>query len=504
MTTKKITPKEQAQLVPEEREQTAQQSLSPPSAPKKLVTPAESKTAPPASAPKPPVASSGNKPAPPTHTPKPPFKPAPAIRSLDPRLAKIGGLPPAGLAELAIELKIKDLPEDRDELVLQLINGIADKSGHTIGAGLLDIGRDGYGFLRAMNGAKTQRDIYIGRHVVRRHGLRQCDQVAGVVAPPRGNARQHSIDQVLLINGRSPGDAPAVRRHFDKLDATYPDERIKLENKPNELSTRLIDLIAPIGKGQRALIVAPPKAGKTVLLKQIANAIRQNHPELKIIVSLIGERPEEVTDIRRSIVGEIYHSTFDEPVEDHTRVAEMGLERARRLVEQGKDVVMLLDSLTRLARAHNIAVPSSGKTLSGGMDPYALYPPKRLFGSARNCETGGSLTIIATVLIETGSRLDDLIYEEFKGTGNMELHLNRSLAERRLFPALDIQRSGTRHEELLLNEQTLSKVWLLRRMVSMVAQDGNSADATGKVVEIMRRTKTNEQFLEALTSPSSH
>ena len=292
---------------------------------------------------------------------------------------------------------------------------------------------------------------------------------------------------------------PAIARTSKASPRIFPTERIKLETQPRNLSTRLIDLLAPIGRGQRGLIVSPPKAGKTTLLKEIANGIAENAPDIQIMVALIGERPEEVTDMVRSVDGEVYSSTFDEPVEDHCRVAELVLERAKRVVEAGRDVAVLLDSITRLTRAYNLAVPTSGRTLSGGIDPVALYPPKKFFGAARNTEDGGSLTIIAACLVDTGSRMDEVIYEEFKGTGNMEVHLDRKMSERRIFPAIDINRSGTRREELLLDESTLKQVWLLRRMVGMVTSDSmNSSEAIEKILERLTKTKGNEQFLATL------
>tara|TARA_B100001013_G_scaffold339218_1_gene261004 strand:+ start:193 stop:1095 length:903 start_codon:yes stop_codon:yes gene_type:complete len=289
------------------------------------------------------------------------------------------------------------------------------------------------------------------------------------------------------------------RPHFEKLTPIFPVEQIKLETTKKGLSARLIDMIAPIGRGQRGLIVSPPKAGKTTFLKQIANGITANSPDIHLMVALIGERPEEVTDMTRSVKGEVYGSTFDEPVEDHCRVAELVLERAKRLVEAGKDVCILLDSLTRLTRAYNLAVPSSGRTLSGGMDPVALYPPKKFFGAARKVEDGGSLTILAACLVDTGSRMDDVVYEEFKGTGNMEVHLDRRLSEKRVFPSIDIPKSGTRREELLLDEETLRQVWVLRRMVAIISSDEKfSAEATEKVLERLVRTKDNQEFLSTL------
>jgi transcription termination factor Rho len=338
----------------------------------------------------------------------------------------------------------------------------------------------------------------VSQSQIRRFGLRSGDQVAGQVRPPKDGERYFSLIRVEAINDIEP-DAARTRPHFEDLVPIFPEERIVLETTPEELSTRVIDMISPIGLGQRGLIVSPPKAGKTTLLKEIANGISKNSPDIHLMVALIGERPEEVTDMSRSVDGEVFSSTFDEPVEDHCRVAELALERAKRLVEAGRNVVVLLDSLTRLTRAYNLAVPTSGRTLSGGIDPVALYPPKRFFGAARNAEHGGSLTIIAACLIDTGSRMDEVIYEEFKGTGNMEVHLDRKLSEKRMFPAIDISRSGTRREELLLDEYELKQVWLLRRMVSMISTDSvQSAEATGKVLERLKKTKTNKDFLDNL------
>ena len=390
----------------------------------------------------------------------------------------------------------------RSDLVMALLAYYATKSELTVGAGILDVNNEGFGFLRSLDGTQSEQDIYVGRPIVKRYGLRQGDLVAGVLLPPRGNGRYFSLLAPEVVNGFSPRKAQD-RPRFEKFSAVYPNQLLNLETSPKLLATRIIDLISPIGRGQRALIVAPPKAGKTVLLKQITQSISANHPDIHIIVALIGERPEEVTDMRRSVKAEVYSSTFDEPVEGHCHMAEMALDRARRLVESGENVVILLDSLTRLARAYNLNAPSSGKTLSGGMDPVALYPPKKFFGAARNCEDGGSLTIIATTLVDTGSRLDDLIYEEFKGTGNMELHLDRDMANRRIYPAIDIIKSGTRHEELLLNEATLSRVWLLRRMIAMASKDSNSpSDAYERVRSLLLRSKNNAEFLETFNKPS--
>jgi len=337
-------------------------------------------------------------------------------------------------------------------------------------------------------------DVYVSQSQIRRFGLRTGDRVWGQIRPPKESERYYSLLRVELINGMDPETA-RKRPSFDQLTPIFPNEQIKLETEPHLLATRLVDLVAPIGRGQRGLIVSPPKAGKTLLLKAIANGITTNYQDIHLMVLLIGERPEEVTDMRRSVKGDVISSTFDEPVEDHTKVAEMTLERAKRLVEGGQDVVILMDSITRLARAYNLDMPPSGRTLSGGIDPVALYPPKRFFGAARNIENGGSLTIIATCLVDTGSRMDDVIYEEFKGTGNMELHLDRKLAEKRVFPAIDITRSGTRREELLLPPDVLRQVWTLRRMVSMLGE----GEGTELVLTRMMKTRNNVEFLATLS-----
>jgi transcription termination factor Rho len=322
--------------------------------------------------------------------------------------------------------------------------------------------------------------------------------VFGEGRPPKSNEKYFSLLQIVAINSQNP-EKVKDRPHFGSLTPTFPDVIINLETSHEQLSTRLLNLIAPIGRGQRGLIVSPPKAGKTLLLKAIANAIMTNYNDIHLMVCLIGERPEEVTDMKRSVRGEVIGATFDEPVENQTRVAELALERAKRIVESGKDVTILLDGITRLTRSYNLAMPSSGRTLSGGIDPAALHPAKRFFGAARNVDEGGSLTIIATCLIDTGSRMDDLIYEEFKGTGNMELHLDRRFSERRIFPAMDIQRSGTRREELLIDEESLKQIWLLRRMVAMIASDSNNlVEATEKILDRLRKTKTNVEFLANL------
>jgi transcription termination factor Rho len=387
----------------------------------------------------------------------------------------------------------------RDELLHRLLQGYAEQQGYLLASGILDIMSEGYGFLRQNGRRPGQGDVYVSQSQVRRFSLRTGDMVLGQVRTPKDSERYHGLTRVEAVNGMDPETARR-RPNFENLTPIFPDVQIKLETGKDDLSTRLIDLLAPIGRGQRGLIVSPPKAGKTTLLKTIAHGITTNYTDIHLMVALIGERPEEVTDVKRSVQGEVFSSTFDEPVEDHCRVAELALDRAKRLTEEGRDVVILLDSITRLTRAYNLAVPTSGRTLSGGVDPVALYPPKRFFGAARNIEEGGSLTILAACLVDTGSRMDEVVYEEFKGTGNMELHLDRKLAERRVFPAIDIQRSGTRREELLLDELTLKQVWLLRRMSSLIASDTvNATEATERVMERLGRTKNNQEFLATLT-----
>jgi len=381
----------------------------------------------------------------------------------------------------------------RPELINRILQAQTERGGGIYGQGVLEIVDEGYGFLRGERYLPGPNDVYVSQSQIRRFGLRTGDWIAGQVRPPKENEKFYSLLRVETVNGMDPETARR-RPNFDSLTPIFPMELINLETEPHILSTRLLNLVAPIGRGQRGLIVSPPKAGKTILLKHIANGITANYKDIHLIVLLIGERPEEVTDMRRSVEGEVISSTFDEPVEDHIKVAEMTLERAKRLVECGYDVVILLDSITRLARAYNLAVPPSGRTLSGGIDPVALYPPKRFFGAARNIEGGGSLTIVATCLIDTGSRMDDVIYEEFKGTGNMELHLDRKLAERRIYPAIDVQRSGTRREELLLDEQTLRQVWTMRRMVSMLG----GTDGTELVLGRLAKTANNAEFLATL------
>jgi transcription termination factor Rho len=365
--------------------------------------------------------------------------------------------------------------------------------------GILEIVDDGYGFLRGESLLPGSNDVYVSQSQIRRFGLRTGDYVTGQVRPPKDSEKYYGLLRVETVNGLDP-EVAKNRPHFGDLTAIFPNQLIDLETPSSDLSGRLINLISPIGRGQRGLIVSPPKAGKTFLLKAIAAGIAANYPDIHLMVALIGERAEEVTDMKRSVKGEVVASTFDEPVEDHTRVAEMALERAKRLVEGGTDVVILLDSITRLTRAYNLAMPPSGRTLTGGMDPVALYPPKRFFGAARNCEEGGSLTVIATCLIDTGSRQDDVVFEEFKGTGNQELRLDRRLAERRVFPAIDIAGSSTRREELLMDEATLRQVWLMRRMMSMIASNAqNPSEATERLLDRLGRTSTNEEFLQTLS-----
>lgn len=385
------------------------------------------------------------------------------------------------------ERRIKGLPNHlTDEIPLgEEVN---------IAAGILEIHTDGYGFLRRENFLSSDNDIYISPSQIRRFNMRTGDKITGITRPPKSSEKFKALLYVKNINGLNP-DSATRRPNFEDLTPIYPNERINLEINSQGLATRLIDLIAPIGKGQRGLIVSQPKAGKTTLLKTIANSIAKNHPDIEIIVLLIDERPEEVTDMQRSIdAAEVAYSTFDELPSHHIKVAEMVLNRAQRLVEHGKDVVVLLDSITRLARAYNLTIPPTGRTLSGGLDPGALHKPKRFFGAARNIEEGGSLTIIATALVETGSRMDDVIFEEFKGTGNMELHLDRRLSERRIFPAVDINKSGTRREDLLLSQLELETIWNIRRAMS----SNSTQDVTENIINSLIDTKDNKEFIEML------
>jgi transcription termination factor Rho len=419
-------------------------------------------------------------------------------------IGELGAKKIGELRDLAREIGVPGFSAmKKQDLVYGIMRTNAETQGYIFRGGVLEIVEDDkqvMGFLRSKNYLPGQDDIYVSNSQIRRLSLRTGDMVTGQVRVPKENEKYYSLLRVEAVNDQSP-ELAKDRPRFESLTPIFPDQKLKLETRPNVLSTRLIDLVAPIGRGQRGLIVSPPKAGKTTVLKEIANGISENYPELHLMVALIGERPEEVTDMERSIEGEVVSSTFDEPVKQHCRVAEMALERAKRLTEMGRDVVIMLDSITRLSRAYNLTVPPSGRTLSGGLDPSALYPPKRFFGAARNLEEGGSLTIIATCLVDTGSRMDDMIYEEFKGTGNMELLLSRRLQERRIFPAFDIERSSTRREDLLLSGDELARVYTMRRMLGhlMDTPGYDISSATSAVLDRLRRTKTNYEFLETLT-----
>ncbi|WP_018930802.1 transcription termination factor Rho [Gracilibacillus lacisalsi] len=382
----------------------------------------------------------------------------------------------------------------KKELIFAILKAQAEKSGYLFMDGILEIiPTEGFGFLRPINYSPSAEDIYISASQIRRFDLRNGDKVSGKVRPPKENERYYGLLHVDAVNGEDP-EAAKERVHFPALTPLYPDRLMNLETDTKLISTRIMDLLTPVGYGQRGLIVAPPKAGKTMLLKQIANSITKNHPNTKLIILLVDERPEEVTDIERSVDEnvDVVSSTFDEVPENHIKVAELVLERAMRLVEHKKDVVVLMDSITRLARAYNLVIPPSGRTLSGGIDPAAFHRPKRFFGAARNIEDGGSFTILATALVETGSRMDDVIYEEFKGTGNMELHLDRNLAQRRIFPAIDILRSSTRKEELLVSKNHLEKMWAIRKSMQ------DSPDFLERFLRKLRSTKSNEEFLTVL------
>jgi transcription termination factor Rho len=415
-------------------------------------------------------------------------------------IAELNATSREGLIALGQELGVESASTLRkQDLIFRLLQTQAEARGNVFSGGFLEVSDDGnYGFLRGESMLPGPHDIYVSQSQLRRFALRPGDYITGQVRHPKDNEKYYGLLKVEAVNGMDPETAKR-RPYFENLTAIFPNQQLKLETSAENLTHRIIDLVAPIGRGQRGLIVSPPKAGKTMLLKNIANGISTNYPDVHLIVLLIGERPEEVTDMQRSVRGEVVSSTFDEPVEDHTRVAEMALERAKRLVEEGKDVVILMDSITRLTRAYNLALPPSGRTLSGGVDPIALYPPKRLFGAARKCEEGGSLTILATCLVDTGSRMDEVVFEEFKGTGNMELRLDRKLAERRFYPAIDVQGSSTRREELLLDEKTLKGVWLVRRMTAMISQNSpNQLESTERLLERMARTSSNEEFLAGL------
>jgi len=409
------------------------------------------------------------------------------------------------LRELAREYHVSGYSGlKKDDLILLLLKAKAEGEGFSFGGGILEITGEGIGFLRSSRYAPGSDDVYVSQSQIRRFGLRTGDMVVGQVRPPKDTEKYRSLLRIEAVNGMDP-ELAKHRPRFERLTPIFPTRAFNLNTGPRMITQRLLELVAPVGFGQRGLIVSPPKAGKTTVLKEIANGISANHPDAHLIVLLIGERPEEVTDMDRSVDAEVISSTFDETVEHQTHVAEMALNRARRLTEIGRDVVIMMDSLTRLTRAYNLVVQPSGRTLSGGLDPAALYPPKRFFGAARNIEEGGSLTMVATCLVDTGSRMDDMIYEEFKGTGNMELHLNRKLEERRIFPAFDIIRSGTRREELLLDKETLRKVWLMRRMISQLmtgtatTQGYDITAAHEALLQRMRKTRTNREFLDVLT-----
>ena len=383
---------------------------------------------------------------------------------------------------------------NKKELALAILRAQEEATGFFQVEGVLDINRaEGFGFLRPINYSSSQEDIYISSSQIRRFDLRNGDLVSGTARPPRQGEKFNGLMQVGFVNGKDPEEAKE-RDHFPGLTPLYPEKQMVLETTRGRIASRMLDLICPIGFGQRGLIVAPPKAGKTSLLKEIANGITTNYPEAELIILLIDERPEEVTDIERTVDAEVVYSTFDQLPENHIKISELVLERALRLVEDGRDVIILMDSLTRLARAYNLTLPPSGRTLSGGIDPAALYRPKKFFGSARNIEEGGSLTILATALVETGSRMDDVIYEEFKGTGNSEIHLSRELAERRVFPAIDVKRSGTRKEDMLLSQETLEAIWKVRHAIK-----GDGLETSEQLVKQLRETKSNADFIRRLS-----
>lgn len=389
--------------------------------------------------------------------------------------------------------KEQNLREEIEALPERLGDELEEAGEVNTADGILDLHTDGYGFLRCKNYLSSDEDIYVSPSQIRRFRLKTGDKIFGITRPPKAGEKFNALLYVKAINGLNPETA-IKRPNFDDLIPIYPNERIQLETEKHDLANRVIDLIAPIGKGQRGMIVAPPKAGKTIILKKIANSIEKNYPEIEVIVLLIDERPEEVTDMKRSVKGDVVYSTFDEEPKHHTKVAEMVLERAKRLVEHGKDVVILLDSITRLARAYNLTVPASGRTLSGGLDPGALHKPKRFFGAARNVEGGGSLTILGTALVDTGSRMDDVIFEEFKGTGNMEVHLSRKLSDKRIFPAIEISASGTRREDLLLNPDELEVILKIRRAYGKL----DTVDVTEMLFEKLLSTKDNEEFIDVM------
>ncbi|MFN3729845.1 MAG: transcription termination factor Rho [Fimbriimonadaceae bacterium] len=402
---------------------------------------------------------------------------------------------PAALMKQVKALKL-DPDRPKHEIIHEILASVNEEAGGLYAKGVLEILHDGWGFLRRDNYQPSPHDVYVSQSQIKRFGLRPGDFVFGLVRPPKEGERYQGMLRVESVNGFGTA-APEMqhRRNFDELTPLYPDERIVMETLPENIPGRIIDLISPIGKGQRGLIVSPPKAGKTTMLKTIANAITRNHPEVYLMVLLVDERPEEVTDMRRSVRGQVISSTFDEPAENHMRVADLCLEQAKRIVETGRDVVILLDSLTRLSRASNLTINPSGRTLSGGLDPAALYRPRRFFGSARNIEEGGSLTVVASALVDTGSRMDDQIFEEFKGTGNMEIVLDRDIAERRIWPAIDVKRSSTRHEEFLFSRETYEGVVQLRRLL---ANQQDTVEAAESLIKLLKRTPTNSAFLDSV------
>lgn len=446
----------------------------------------------------------------------------PLIKKLTPKVIpnpngnKVSNIPQAGGADFTVQtMSLKELDEKtlaelrkmatdlnvtgaaeypKHDLIIKILEEQTKKGGNIFTEGILEVINDGaHGVLRGKKLLPGENDVYVSGSQIKRFNLRQGDLVSGQARPPKEGERYLSMLKIEAINSASPETA-LTRGSFNKFTPIFPNRKLTLETEPSTISTRMIDLLAPIGKGQRGMLVAPPKVGKTWLLKDIANGVAKNHPEVHLMVLLIGERPEEVTDMEESVNGEIIASNFDEPPENHTRVAELAIDRAKRIVEQGKDVVILMDSITRLARAYNIVAPPSGRTLSGGFDPVAIYPPKKFFGAARNFKQGGSLTIIATALVETGSRMDEVIFEEFKGTGNMELKLDRKAANRRIYPAIDVLNSGTRNEDLLMSAEELNSVWRVRRMLETL-QDDSSLEM---LIERMKKTKSNKDFLATL------
>ncbi len=409
------------------------------------------------------------------------------------RLAELESKTMQDLSAIARELDIPGYSSLRKrEMVFQIMKAQVEQDGHIFTQGNLEIMAEGFGFLRAVGYLPSREDVYVSPSQIKRFDLRTGDEITGQARPPKDNERYYGLLRVEAVNSEDP-DQATKRIHFDNLTPIFPEERFTLETEPNgSIASRMIDLISPLGKGQRGMIVAPPKAGKTVLLKNVANSITENYEDVILKVLLIDERPEEVTDMERSVNGEVIASTFDELPENHIKVSEMVLERCKRLVEHGKNVVILMDSITRLARAYNLVIPPSGRTLSGGIDPAALHKPKRFFGAARNIEDGGSLTILATALVDTGSRMDDVIYEEFKGTGNLELHLDRNLADRRIYPAIDTNRSGTRREELLLSSNELEMMHAIRRIFANL----DTIEATSKLIDALKKTKSNFSYMQ--------